>query len=81
MNQPNPSAPGFSTLPNRNNIAFKIPPNFMKIKAEPNSSRNKNHTARRFTGHRSQITNRAFAFRQSPLTAQQSRPSPKEPRL
>ena len=80
MNQSNSSAPGFSALSNRNNIAFKIPPNFMKIKAEPNSNRNRNRTARRFTGHWSQITIRGFAFRQSPLTAHQSHPSPKEPR-
>jgi hypothetical protein len=29
-------------LPNRNKVAFKIPANSMKIKAEPNSNRNTN---------------------------------------
>jgi hypothetical protein len=45
-------------IPNRNNTAFKIPANSMKIKAEPNSNRNKNSaTAHAFTDHGAPATN------------------------
>lgn len=54
-------------IPNRNNTAFKIPANSMKINAEPNSNRNKNTMSAsalaglspRTTGHKSQLTNHA----------------------
>jgi hypothetical protein len=67
------------TLSNRNKIAFKIPPNSMKIKVEPNSNRNKNRTPWRFAGDRSPFTNQCFAFHQSPITTHQSRLSCHEP--
>ena len=54
-------------IPNRNNTAFKIPANSMKINAEPNSNRNKNSMSpfalaglhSPSTNHKSQVTNHA----------------------
>jgi hypothetical protein len=60
------------TLSNRNKIAFKIPPNSMKINAEPNLNRNKNRSAPSFTPHRPRTTNRGLGSHQSPLATHQS---------